>query len=482
MTAADPLVLLSPLIVTAVGAMVVMLLDAFGRPRLAVWSGALVLVLASGLAAWTAYTAEQVVLSDVLLLGAGISAAMMMVFVLSAAAVVGGAQRFALDPSGPGSVALILLSAAGGGLLVASLDLVITLIALETMAVCAYALVVTMRTPAAMESSMKYFVQGAIATGMFVMGVAIASTVFGSSTSYIRIGQGMLLSSGLPATLAATLLMTMFAFKLGALPFHSWAPDVFETAPPASAGFLASATKVAAIAGAFLLFGVSFAPGAAQRGSMDPSTLFALLAAGSIVYGNLAALKQTSFSRMLGYSGIAQVGYALVGLTLGVAAMPATMLFVSAYGVAVLAAFLAAEFAGGDSGWDGSISGLRDLARRNAAVGVALAVALFSLTGIPLTAGFLGKLLVFSLAVQSGYTWLAVVGLIGSVVSFGYYGGVLRAVYFDAGEGEREIPADSEPRGGAMVATVALAVILLAAGIVPLLTGTEQILRFFAVG
>jgi NADH-quinone oxidoreductase subunit N len=461
--------------------MLVMLLDAFDRPRSAVAAGAVFLGAACAVATWGALGAGQALIADVLVLGGGVSAVIAVTFLLSAAAVLGGYSSFATTPAGPGSVALVLMSAAGAALLATSLDLVIALIALETMAVCAYALVVTARTNAAYESSMKYFVQGAVATGLFVMGLAIAAAIHGSGTGYRAIGLG-LGSDAFSATLAAVLVMSMFAFKLGAAPFHSWAPDVFETAPSASAGFLASAPKIAALMGTFLALGVVFTE-TAFEGSASPSAVFAFLAAASIVIGNLGALRQTSFGRMLGYSGIAQVGYALVGVTLGVAALPATMVFATAYGLAVLAAFLVAAFArSADSEWDGSIAGLGPLLVRSPWVAISLAVALFSLTGIPLTAGFIGKLMLFSMAIGSGYTWLAVVGLVGSVVSFGYYGNVLRAVFFEAEEPAAEPASESAPQDrAALLVAVVLAALVLAGGVAPLMGGTSMLLRFFAV-
>jgi NADH-quinone oxidoreductase subunit N len=210
-----------------------------------------------------------------------------------------------------------------------------------------------------------------------------------------------------------------------------------------------------------------------------------VLAAASIIFGNFVALRQTSYLRMLGYSGIAQVGYALVAVAVAGAAptqavFQAAAVLVAAYAVAVSGAFMLAEAVRRmRPEWDGSISGLAGLGREKALLGIASAVIMFSLTGIPLTAGFWGKLQVFGLAIQGGYEWLAVIGVLGSVVSFGYYGSVLRSMYFDdapavAREGET-------PRARAATFVVVLTgLALLVVGVLPLVTGLAPLLTFFS--
>jgi NADH-quinone oxidoreductase subunit N len=228
--------------------------------------------------------------------------------------------------------------------------------------------------------------------------------------------------------------------------------------------------------------------------------LVGVLAAASIVFGNLGALRQSSFRRMLGYSGIAQVGYALVALTGPAHTTAALPVFAATYALGAGGAFLIAEAAGEGSVWDGSIAQLAGLGRRRPALAAALTVCLLSLTGIPLTAGFVGKFLAFGAAVAGGYVWLAVLGVIGSVVSFGYYGSVLRAVYLDdiaetpeaasaavqaqgdeldGGVGEllpRSVGAKAAgevPQEGPAWPAVVLALCVVAAGVAPLFSGSS---------
>jgi NADH:ubiquinone oxidoreductase subunit 2 (subunit N) len=224
----------------------------------------------------------------------------------------------------------------------------------------------------------------------------------------------------------------------------------------------------------------------------------------------MGALRQTSLRRMLGYSGIAQAGYALVGVVAQGGTFP-VFVFGVGYALAASGAFLAAEAAGEGRAWDGSIGRLAGLGRRRPLLAASLAVCLLSLTGIPLTFGFWGKFLVFgsAVSVQGGaYLWLAVLGVIGSVVSFGYYGGVVRAVFLDEPEGEPSpgeqavvetepaeelgvlvprsvgalaaedpsVPAESGRAAAGVVAFIAL--LVLAGGVLPLFLGLQTFAVF----
>jgi NADH-quinone oxidoreductase subunit N len=270
-----------------------------------------------------------------------------------------------------------------------------------------------------------------------------------------------------PLAVGLVLVLAALAFKAGAFPFHSWMPDALETAPPVASAVLASAGKVGPIAAAVWL--ASSAAGATGDRMLG---VVALISVGSIVFGNLAALRQTSLARMLAYSAIAQVGYALAGLPMA-QGRQATLLFVALYAVTSVTSFIfIVALRELEPGWDGSISGLAGLSRRHPMLAASLVPIMLSLTGIPLTAGFWGKFFVFGIAATQGYLWLAVVAVLGSVVSFGYYGGVLRAAFL---EETVERPLGSEEglpiKGSAAVSTMALAVFIVVIGVVPLLTG-----------
>jgi NADH-quinone oxidoreductase subunit N len=490
--------LLSPVLLALASALAGLIVDAVVSPRAALFVTSVGLAASAGLSAW-ASTQPTAAVAGVFALGGTPAFAGIFVCGLAALALIAG-RRLAKQPHAGQIAALVAFSAAGSAALLGAIDLAVFVVVLELISLAGYALVASARTDRAYEAAMKYFVQGAVATGLLAYGTAILFGVFGGSLRYVILQQRVAAapaSSALPT--AVVLLLAALAFKLGAFPFHSWAPDAYETAPPVVAAYLASVPKLAALLALMLVLMDVFAGRAAVW-----SPLVAGLAVASIVFGNLAALRQVSFRRMLAYSGIAQIGYAFVGVAVGAA--PLVLLFGMVYVLAAAGAFLAAEAAGEGVTWDGTISSLSGLGRRRPVLAASLAVCLLSLTGIPLTAGFWGKFLVFGAASATNMLWLAVVGVLGSVVSFGYYGGVLRAVYLDD-PAEAPEPAPSRevlepavdevgellPRSvGAMAAddpdepaaaggtwpVTLIAAILLIAGIAPLFSGLQALLFF----
>ncbi len=422
--------LLAPLLLSLAGALAGLVADAFLSPRAATRTAAVALAAAAGLFAYTAFI-RAAVAGGVVLLGGVYAAVGAFVCALAALTLTSGESSLGSRPHGGQVAALVAFTTTASVVLLGAFDLTVFVVALEMIALGGYALVASARTARAYEAAMKYFVQGAIATGLLVYGVAVLFGLSGGALGFDALGRALAAGAGKPAaTVALVLMLSAVAFKLGAFPFHSWAPDAYETAPPSVAAFLASVPKVAALLATVLLLVGVFGGAPSQR---EPvwALLVAIIAAASIAFGNLAALRQASFRRMLAYSGIAQVGYALTGMSAGSRVQPfAVLVFGVFYALAAAGAFLAAEAAGEGEGWDGSIASLAGLGRRRPVLAASLAVCLLSLTGIPLTAGFWGKLLVFASA-STTVLWLAIVGVVGSVVSFGYYGGVLRAVYLD---------------------------------------------------
>jgi NADH-quinone oxidoreductase subunit N len=389
------------------------------------------------------------------------------VALLAACSLAGGWRRMTEAAHGGQTAALGAFTLAASLLAIAATDLLTLALALEVMALAAYALVALAGTDRAHEAATKYFVQGAVATGLLVLALGVSFARGGGSLAYdvVMVGGGDAFPRSV-ALLGLALLVCVFAFKAGAFPFHSWAPDAYETAEPPVAALLASAPKVAVIAAMVFLFLPPSASGELS-GTAALQGVFALLALASIVFGNLGALRQRSLTRMLAYSGIAQVGYALVGIAAG--AGPSTLLFAGLYGLGAAGAFLVAEAVHeGDPAWDGSIGGLAGLSRTRPVLSAALAALMLSLTGIPLLGGFVGKLAVFAGAAGS-LTWLVVAGVVGSVVSFGYYGSVIRAAYL-SDAGEREAPAAVRP-GPAAVVGIGLAVAAVALGALPIVNG-----------
>jgi NADH-quinone oxidoreductase subunit N len=463
-----------PVLAGVLGAVAALALDAWDKRRAAAYAAAAGLVIG---ALWTAYTVSVLPLLNGFVAGGTVIACLL----VPAVVLVGGARALGEQRSGGRLAALAALAACASAVLASAIDLMIVLLGVETLALCGYGIVALGGGARSREAAMKWFIQGAVATALLVAGVAVLLSATGGSLSYPTIAaaadsatRGA--SSALPFAVGLTLVLAALAFKAGAFPFHSWAPDAYETAPPLGAAVLASAGKIGAISAIAWIA----AAGMGVQTPALPQVSVAALAAGSIVFGNMAALRQRSFARLIAYSGIAQVGYALAGLPALakplVGAIPAAMLFASLYGVAAAASFLFVEAVRErDPGWDGSIAELAGLSRRSPALAVSLAVIMFSLTGIPLTAGFWGKLLLFGAAALGGWMWLAVVGVLGSVVSFGYYGAVLRAAFFD--DSSQETVRERGKAGPATGATVVLAVVLLILGVMPLFTGLGPFLE-----
>ncbi len=465
----------APHIACVLGAAAAVASDAFEQRRAAVTFAVAGLVAGAALAFVASARAPELT-GDVVLSGSGFSAAVAVICAIGALVVLGSWRHLLRAESGGGLAALAAVSVAAAASAATAADILVLLIALEAMAICAYALVWSAKTSASVEAAVKYFVQGAIATGLFVLGLAILFGLYGGSTGYVWIRGVIGTETGPPVTTAFVLIAAALAYKIGAFPFHSWALDVFETAPPQFSALLAGVPKLAAVVAMLILFSRSIFAG------LDPAYnfwVFASLAVLSMVFGATGGLLQRSYTRMLAYSGVAQIGYALVGVAIGAVAMTPVALLVTAYALAAAGAFLAAGVVRAERpGWDGTIGGLAGIGRERPILGVGVVVMMFSLIGMPLTAGFWGKFLVFGVAVSAGYWWLALIGVTASVVSFGYYGAVLRALYFDspfesepqAEGGERDIPS--------LVAVTLIALLVVAIGTVPLVVGLQGLLGF----
>lgn len=491
----------APVALALVGAVLSLAAEAVERERLSIIVSSVALGAAAVIALVGAATVAPGAVWGVFVSGAGYSMAACVIMALGALACV--TSLSAPEKGRAALCGLISISAAALAVLAAANDIIVMVVALETAAVVGYALVALARTPRASEAAMKYFVQGAVATAVLVLGIAAAVLAgvlvpAGGGLSSVLSG-----SEASAAMIAIALVFAAFAFKLGAFPFHSWAPDTYETAPPEAAAFLSSAVKVGVLVAVYTLLTSVLA----QEGLLvRVQWLVAGIAAASVVFGNLAALAQRSYTRLLAYSGIAQVGYGLTAIVTGNG--NAALLFVSAYGCAAAGAFAAARaYRSTAPDWDGSIAGMAGFARRAPVLSAALAVLLFSLTGIPPLFGFWGKFLVFlsaAAATSPSWVWLAVVGLLGSVVSFGYYGYVLKTVYFDdsAPEGETsakepaaevlnaaegDSPSGRESIGPATWVVIGLAAVLLVGGLVPLIGGLTRLVGidppgFFTLG
>ena len=483
---------------TAIGSLAALVFDALERRRLCVFAAGLGLAVSGVAGIAASLTVNVTLLGGVVRVGGPFSAVPGVIALLASAAVLGGYDEIIRRDRGGVSVVLIGLGTAASGIMACAGDLTLLLVAVESAAVCAYALVSLGSSRRADEAAMKYFVQGAVATGLFVFGLAVLVGSFVPNGRYDGLASA-LANPGmeLPALAGALLIISALAFKIGAAPFHSWAPDAYETAPPESAAFLASGPKLGALAALALFAAV------VMSGSLAPRLVpvLAALSIVSVLVGSLVALRQASYTRMLGYAGIAQVGYALIAMT--VMSPLVALFFATTYALASTGTFLAAaEFKRARPDWDGSIHGMAGLGRRLPATSISLALLLVSLAGIPPLLGFWGKLQVFASVIVAAagrfvsgsapQGWLlvavVVVGILGSVVSVGYYGSVLKSLFFDSREqsearlvGFTELAPDEKigPVGTAGIAVVALGVAVAILGLLPLFFGTAALMAPF---
>jgi NADH-quinone oxidoreductase subunit N len=324
--------------------------------------------------------------------------------------------------------AMILFATIGMMLLAASTDLISIYIALELTSLSLYILAgFIKRDPKSLEAALKYFLLGAFTSGIVLYGMALLYGLTGTTNlkaiaTYL--GEHKLLDSpGL--ILAMILLVAGFSFKIAAVPFHMWVPDVYEGAPSSITAFMSVGPKAAAFAALMRIFLVAL-PAIQDHWRI----IFWVLSALSMTIGNVVAIAQTSLKRMLAYSSIAHAGYILIGLVAGSQLGYASMLlYFLVYIFMNLGAFamiilLCSRGSRGDQ-----ISDFTGLAQLNPYAALALVIFFLSLAGIPPTAGFVAKLYIFAAAIKAQYIWLAIIGVLNSAVSVYYYFRVVRVMY-----------------------------------------------------
>ncbi|SMF13654.1 NADH-quinone oxidoreductase subunit N [Desulfovibrio gilichinskyi] len=362
--------------------------------------------------------------------------------------------------------ALFLTAVLGGLLLAGGQSWLAFFLGLELLSLPLYILIGLRKDSGGNEASVKYFVMGATASGVLLFGIGLIYA--GSGTldivSSLRAPQG----SG-TVLLGLGMVLTGVAFKLSLVPFHLWAPDVYRGAPESVSALLTSMVK-AAVVGGLLRIALALGP------EFWPATAPVLwgLAALTMVAANLAALAQTSIKRMLGFSSAAHMGYLIMGVLCINEAGPGPVIFyATALAVMDLAAFGGLSLLNAGAEPVDSLESLRGLGKARPWGGILLAVGLTGLAGLPPTAGFTGKLLLFRSTIMGGYPWLGVIGILGAALSVFYYLRPLAALYFE----EREITAARERltvSGG--VAIFLLLLLIIGLGLMP-----SPILQFMPI-
>jgi NADH-quinone oxidoreductase subunit N len=323
---------------------------------------------------------------------------------------------------------LIMLAATGMMLMISANDLIALYMGLELQSLALYVVAAIDRDNAkSSEAGLKYFVLGALSSGMLLYG---ASMVYGftGATSFQQIAAALSANgAGLGLVVGLVFIISGLAFKVSAVPFHMWTPDVYEGAPTPVTAFFAAAPKVAAMALFIRVLIDSFQPVTA-----DWQQVLSIIAAASMALGAFAAIGQSNIKRLLAYSSIGHMGYALVGLAAGTAeGVQGVVLYMAIYLFTTLGAFACVIAMKRGNKQIEDISSLAGLGRTNRGLAFVLAMLMFSLAGIPPLAGFFGKYFVFLAAIQAGLVTLAIIGVVASVIGAYYYLRIVKIMYFD---------------------------------------------------
>src|SRR5215468_6659831 len=322
---------------------------------------------------------------------------------------------------------LFLLATLGMLMLISASDLIALYLGLELMSLPLYVIAASNRESLrSTEAGLKYFVLGALSSGMLLYG---ASLIYGftGTVNFAGIAKATQAGAGVGLIFGLVFLFVGFCFKISAVPFHMWTPDVYEGAPTPVTAFFAAAPKVAGIA-IFARATVVAFPGITHE--WQQIVVFVSIA--SMALGAFAAIGQRNIKRLMAYSSIGHMGYALVGLAAGTAeGVQGVLVYMSIYVVMTLGTFAVILSMRRDGKLVENISDLSGLARTHPTMAFFLAVLLFSLAGVPPLAGFFGKFYVFLAAIKAGLFTLAVIGVLASVVGAYYYLAIVKTMYFD---------------------------------------------------
>lgn len=455
MTALPDFALAGPELLLAVGALLLLLLGAYGGEKRA--------ILVSGLSALLLVVAAVAVMLgrdgstfDGAFVVDGFGRFLKVLVLIGSALAVIMTQRFAVAEKFfhfelP---VLIVLATVGMLLMISAGDLIAVYLGLELQSLALYVVAAFHRDDGrSTEAGLKYFVLGALSSGMLLYG---ASLIYGFTGHVDFAGIATAAASGqasLGLTFGIVFVAAGIAFKVSAVPFHMWTPDVYEGAPTPVTAFFAAAPKIAAMA----LF-VRVVMEALEPVKAEWQQIVAFMSLASMILGAFAAIGQRNIKRLMAYSSIGHMGYALVGLAAGSeAGIYGILIYLATYLAMTAGAFAVILSMRRDGVMTEDIDSLAGLSRTNPVVAYLLGIIMFSLAGIPPFAGFFGKYFVFAAAINSGLYWLAVIGILSSVVGAYYYLRIVKIMFLDEPKGA------FEPMGGEMKAVLGVSGLFVAA-------------------
>jgi NADH-quinone oxidoreductase subunit N len=477
---------LGPVLALVGGALLLMLLTAFVRSRLFPGAYALITVITAGTAIGLAVPLWRRVHDGdrgpfATLEGAiGVDGFSVFATVVIAAGVIlaalladGYLRREDLDGVEP--YVLMLLSASGGVVMAQANDLIVLFLGLEVLSIAVYVLAAMhLRRVTSQEAGLKYFVLGAFSSAFLLYGIALIYGGTGTTNLATIMGQfntSLLVEDGLVLAGLALLLVGL-GFKVSAVPFHFWTPDVYQGAPSPLVAWMASGVKVAGFAGLMRVLVLAF-----QSYSVDWQPLIFGLAVATLLVGSVLAVVQTNVKRMLAYSSIAHAGYVLVGVQAATEdGVESALFYLAAYTFMVAGSFGVVTLFGRRGDGHHTLDDYRGLGRQRPVLALVLALFLFAQAGVPLTSGFFAKFYVISAAVDAGSTWLAVVAMLAAVIAAYLYLRIVVSLYMSDDDGEAAVGADDEAAVmaggrrvpvGAAVALFACVVVTVGVGVWP---------------
>jgi NADH-quinone oxidoreductase subunit N len=428
---------LAPFVILVVGALVLLVAGALlpRRPKISWHAGFTVAVAAASIGAsiplWFRVRDDGPISAvadavQVDALGVYLGIAIATSVILSTLLMVGYLRRERLE--GPDAYVLVLLSASGGLVMVGANDLMVLFLGLEILSIAVYVLAgIHVRRSRSGEAALKYFVLGAFSSAFFLYGIALVYGATGS-TNLTQIDDFLaanILTNDVTLLAGFALLLVGLGFKVAAAPFHAWTPDVYEGSPSPSVAFMASAVKVAGFAGMIRVFVEAFG---AYRADWQPMVY--AISVLTLLVGSVVAVSQDNVKRMMAYSSISHAGFILMGIQAATdTGTSATLFYLATYGVTVAGTFGVISIVGRAGDNDHDLSAYRGLAKRSPLLAVSMLVLLLAQAGVPFTSGFLAKFGVISAAVDARSFWLALVGMLTSVISAYVYLRIGLAMY-----------------------------------------------------
>jgi NADH-quinone oxidoreductase subunit N len=469
---------ISPFLVVAVGAMMLMMAEAFSSRRAGLALGSAVVLFAGGVAAAALWLVGPENVDGVASLAPWLIIDRFTLF-FEALLCLGGALAALLaggylpehEIERGEFYSLILFATFGAMMLAAAGDALTLFLGLETMSIGAYAMTAFRRSsPRSAEGALKYFLLGSFAAAVLLYGFALLYGATGHTASGAVVRPTDTVVSGPMVVVGLILVLVGLVFKVSGVPFHAWTPDAYEGAPTPGTTYMAVAVKAGGFAMMLRVLLTAFGDPQSESWSSGWPPVLAMVAILTMTMANMVAGRQESVKRMLAYSSIAHAGYILVGVVASVRsggdATGAVLYYLLTYTVSTAGAFGALIYCGSRGAEAVTYEDLSGIGRRHPAAALAFALFVLSLAGIPPTAGFFGKWFIFRAAIDGGYYWLTIIAFLNSVIAAYYYLRVL--VYMYMREPAAGAPVATPMRSGYVVSALLIsAVLVLVLGLVP---------------